>query len=374
MYINSEFDGGNIRCNDCTNPLSVDLEIVNDNDSEFYQWFYFRAANVAGQDCVFNINNAKGAAYPEGWHNYRAVASYDRQFWFRVPTEFDGTTLSIKHTPEYNSVYYAYFAPYSMEQHRDLIGAVIGSSICDLTVLGQTLDGQDMDLLTIGAPGKGKKSIWVIARQHPGETMAEWWMEGFLERILDDTDPVSRELLNLAVFYVVPNMNPDGGKRGHLRTNAAGTNLNREWAGATMERSPEVYLVREKMHKTGVDLNLDVHGDEALAYNFIAGSNGIPDWTAEQERLLEKYKANLMQRNPDFQTSTGYPVNAPGKANLGMCSNYVGQTFAAVSMTLEMPFKDTELTPDAVQGWSPERCQNLGFSNIDAIYSVIGEI
>ena len=28
-----------------------------------------------------------------------------------------------------------------------------------------------MDLLQIGEPGQGKKKIWVIARQHPGETL-----------------------------------------------------------------------------------------------------------------------------------------------------------------------------------------------------------
>jgi len=38
----------------------------------------------------------------------------------------------------------------------------------------------------------------------------------------------------------VPNVNPDGAMRGHLRTNAAGANLNREWAKPTMEHSPEV--------------------------------------------------------------------------------------------------------------------------------------
>ncbi len=45
----------------------------------------------------------------------------------------------------------------------------------------------------------------------------------------------------------VPNMNPDGSWRGHLRTNAAGANLNREWAAPSAERSPEVLLVRNKM-------------------------------------------------------------------------------------------------------------------------------
>lgn len=29
-----------------------------------------------------------------------------------------------------------------------------------------------------GTPGEGKRVAWIIARQHPGETMAEWAAEG----------------------------------------------------------------------------------------------------------------------------------------------------------------------------------------------------
>ena len=42
----------------------------------------------------------------------------------------------------------------------------------------------------------------------------------------------------------VPNMNPDGSYRGHLRTNAKGANLNREWKKPTQEYSPEASLAR----------------------------------------------------------------------------------------------------------------------------------
>ena len=39
-------------------------------------------------------------------------------------------------------------------------------------------------------------------------------------------------------------MNPDGSYRGHLRTNAKGANLNREWKSPTLELSPEVSHIR----------------------------------------------------------------------------------------------------------------------------------
>lgn len=62
-------------------------------------------------------------------------------------------------------------------------------------------------------------------------------------------------------------MNPDGSARGHLRTNAVGSNLNREWATPSKELSPEVLCVRNEMEKQGVDYCLDVHGDEGHPYN-----------------------------------------------------------------------------------------------------------
>lgn len=46
-------------------------------------------------------------------------------------------------------------------------------------------------------------------------------------------------------------MNPDGSWRGHLRTNAAGANLNREWAKPSLETSPEVcpWLTCDKLNR-----------------------------------------------------------------------------------------------------------------------------
>jgi hypothetical protein len=47
--------------------------------------------------------------------------------------------------------------------------------------------------------------------------MAEYWTEGLLERLTDAADPISKQLLAAATFYVVPRINPDGCFRGHLR-------------------------------------------------------------------------------------------------------------------------------------------------------------
>lgn len=374
IAINSQFDSGNIECLECSSADNIQLKIRLDNESDFYQWFYFRVTGIKQTHCKLQIINASDSAYADGWQDYQAVASYDLQTWFRVPTNYDGKQLLIEHEPAFDSVYYAYFAPYPVSRHAALIADCQSYDNVKLECLGETLDGQSMDLLVIGEPEQAKKVCWIFARQHPGETMAEWWMEGFLARLIDENDAVARSLLEEAVFYVVPNMNPDGSRRGHLRTNAAGMNLNREWKDASMQKSPEVYLVREKMAETGVDFAFDVHGDEALPYNFIAGAEGIQGWSERLSGLQKNFCNSYEQANPDFQQVYGYPVDEANSSDLRKATDYIAQTHDCLSMTLEMPFKDNANAPNIETGWSPERCAQLGASVLHPISVVLSAL
>jgi murein tripeptide amidase MpaA len=374
MFITSNFDSGNIEVLSIAQPDAIKLAIRCDNQSDFYQWFHFKLYCEAGIEHVMSITNAAQSAYPDGWRDYQAVASYDRETWFRVPTEFDGQNLIIRHSPEQESVYYAYFAPYSYERHQDLLQWAQQSSECQHILLGQSLDGHDLNLLMVGQPGPGKRVIWITARQHPGETMAEWFIEGLLSRLLNDEDGAARQLLNHHVFYIVPNMNPDGSVRGHLRTNAVGVNLNREWAAPSIERSPEVFHVLAMMQRTGVDLFLDIHGDENLPYNFVAGSEGIPGYNQYMDQLGTAFKRVLQTITPEFQTTYGYDLEAPGEANLTVASNAVAQQFGCLAFTLEMPFKDNADLPDNDFGWSAPRSMQLGADVLSAIYAISGDL
>lgn len=373
MHISQNFDGGNIEIVSAESASDIRLNIRHDKDSEFYQWFYFRLSGARGVACTLKILNAAGAAYPKGFEDYRVAYSYDRQQWHRWPTALVDSELTIEITPEQDSLYFAYFTPYSMERHADLIARSLQSPRCSLEVLGQSLDGQDIDLLKISGGGsQPTKQCWLIARQHPGETMAQWWMEGALEWLLDAENEQSRALLERCTFYIVPNMNPDGSRRGHLRTNAAGRNLNREWADPAVDSAPEVYVVREAMAREGVDFFLDVHGDESLPYCFIAGVEGLAGWDANSQAQLDFYKNRLVELNPDFQTVVGYPPKAPGEANLTMAGGHVGERYGCLAMTLEMPFKDTTATPDEAVGWNGPRSKRLAHSCLVAIGDYFG--
>lgn len=365
LTINQNFDAGNIQILNADAADNIQLSIRQDQDSEFFQWFYYRISNVRDAELTMKITNAKDAAYTGGWEGYQAMASYDQEDWFRVDTTYEEGQLIIHHTPQTDSVYYAYFTPYTLARHQQLIAQAQCDPRCQLEVLGQTLDGRDLDLLRLGededAAKGGKKRVWLIARQHPGESMAQWFTEGFLQRLLDVDDALAETLLANCVFYIVPNMNPDGSTRGHLRTNAAGVNLNRVWGEADLDSSPEVYYVQQKMQAIGCDLFFDIHGDEALPWNFIAGQAGLPvdDAILEQEEIFGQRYAEI---NPDFQTEHGYPPKKFGEVSLTLASNWVGNHFGIASMTLEMPFKDNAARPDPRSGWSAECSMQLGAS------------
>jgi murein tripeptide amidase MpaA len=373
MHISSAFDSGNIEVVSATSMRDVQLRIRPDAGEDHFQWFHFRVTGAANRELVLRILNAGKVSYPEGWTDYRVCASYDREHWFRLPTSFDGDVLTIEATPEMDSMFFAYFAPYSLERHADLVAQTQCMLGTDYERLGASIDGRDIDLLVVGERSDDKRKIWVIARQHPGESMAQWLVEGLLERLLDDEDPVANELRDKAVFYIVPNMNPDGSFRGHLRNNAAGANLNREWQAPSLERSPEVYVVRERMQASGVDLFLDVHGDEGLPHNFIAGCEGTPSWSDEFAARQQRYLDALLAASPDFQTKVGYPNAAPGQANMTMASNWVGEHFGCLALTLEQPFKDTAERPHEL-GWSPARARKLGHAQLDAIRAVLDHL
>jgi len=192
--------------------------------------------------------------------------------------------------------------------------------------------------------------------------------------LLDPSNPIARAILDQAVLYVVPNMNPDGSVRGNLRTNAAGANLNREWMTPSLETSPEVYHVKKKIEQVGCDLFLDIHGDEGLPYVFVAGSEMLEGFTEKQMQEQTAFVNSFCAASPDFQTKFGYEASKYNEDLLKLASKYVGHTYKCVSLTLELPFKDNANMPDLEVGWDGSRSMKLGEAMLQPILTAVRNI
>lgn len=391
LSISDAYDGGNIKFisqeTNANDPrvLDVSLHIKPDVRTELehishMQYFSFRVM-VCDVDVPQRVNyiiaNAGKASYPDAWPGSTVCYSsnvHDPDSWKRKEdTFYTNGCLSWEHVHDKNDhVYFSFFPPFSYGQHLDLIAKCAASGNANVSSLGQSIQGREIEYITAGS---GPLHCWIIHRQHPGEVMAEFFAEGLLTRLLglDGTqvDEQATRLLKLYTFHIVPCMCPDGAVLGHLRCNAVGANLNREWAdkgpyiAPTKERSPEVYYVLKKMDETGVDAFFDIHGDEELPYNFMAGCENVPAWGTRLQSLHGAFVAAYSRANSDMQRKIGYPpISDPIKVlnYMNIAMNQVGNRFNCLSLVLEMPFKDCDSNPDPERGWTPARSRKLGAS------------
>ncbi|WP_213881596.1 M14-type cytosolic carboxypeptidase [Pseudomonas sp. dw_358] len=372
LAISADFDSGNIQVIDASDPRLVRLAIRPDTYSDHFQWFHFKVANlVPGEPYGFSLDNAGQSSYHEAWHNYDAVASYDQKSWFRVPSRYDGSALRFDLTPRHEQVWFAYFEPYSRERHDWLVDQALNQAGMQLIAVGKSAEGREIPLLRRGNGDPAHRKIWLIAQQHPGEHMAEWFMEGIIERLQRSDDKELNALLAVADLYLIPNMNPDGAFHGHLRTNARGKDLNRAWQDSSAEYTPEVFFAQQQMDKHGVDLFIDAHGDEAIPYVFTAACEGNPGYTTRIADLELTFRQVLQAQTADFQTVHGYTLDEPGTANMTLACNSVGQRFDCLALTLEMPFKDHDDAPNAETGWNGQRSAQLGKDVLSAVAKVV---
>jgi murein tripeptide amidase MpaA len=275
------------------------------------------------------------------------------------------------------------FEPYTYEKHLELIDNCSATRDVNVSVIGQSLEGRDIELITVG---KGPLKVWIQHRQHPGETQAEWFAQGLLDRLcgLSDfgaVDGLAHKAREAFTFYIIPNMNPDGSAHGYLRCNAGGQNLNREWCDSvtksgevykapTLERSPEVYHVLKLMDEIGVDAFADIHGDEEMPFNFIAGCEGCENWGPRMQGLQGAFLGAYCRANPDMQKEVSYDPGDPNGAIMNVASNQIGVRFDCLSITLEMPYKDCLTCSDPNRGYTGQRCARLGASIVDAFMHV----
>nr|WP_290447162.1 M14-type cytosolic carboxypeptidase [Pseudomonas sp. 21LCFQ010] len=372
LNISADFDSGNIEVIDASDSQRIELAIRPDSNSPHYQWFHFKVDGlIPGQQYHFRLGNAAGASYGHAWHGYNAVASTDHQSWFRVPSSFDGQALSFCFEASHRQAWFAYFEPYSRERHTRLIEQALSNAGCQLLATGHSVEGRDIALLRKGDGAPGKRKIWIIAQQHPGEHMAEWFIEGIIERLQEPADAALQTLLAAADLYLVPNMNPDGAFHGHLRTNARGKDLNRAWQDSNAQDTPEVFFIQQQMEQYGVDAFIDAHGDEDIPYVFTAACEGNPGYSPRQAALEAQFRSTLEGITPDFQSLHGYPRSAPGQANMSLACNSVGERYQCLALTLEMPFKDHDNAPNPHTGWSGQRSKALGRDVLGALAQMV---
>ena len=94
-----------------------------------------------------------------------------------------------------------------------------------------------------------------------------------------------------------------------------------------------MYYCLQEMDKVGVDMFVDVHGDEEIPMNFVSGMEGLKGWGPRLQALQGAFVNSYVRFNPDFQSEISYEPEPPNEGNLAICSNHVANRFNCLGMT-----------------------------------------
>jgi murein tripeptide amidase MpaA len=269
--VSTNFDAGNIikkRCETIDNINIYTLEIKKDPYPKFtkkkYQnWYYFQVNNVKGKKCKFIIENLVNI--DNDWKNHNVVYTYDNRQFYRHPTKLNEkkNCISWEFKPKKNKIWFSYYVPYSRKRVYNLNSKIAKRKGVSKIILGRTSLNNKIELLRFG---KGLKHIFMIARQHPGETIGSWMLEGFLKSLFSTSfKQQSNILFDKFTFHIISMVNPDGVQLGHWYTQKHGHNCNREWV---KKSCPEVKMISKYMKKYEGSLYFDFHGDEGCKKHF----------------------------------------------------------------------------------------------------------
>ena len=319
LIFESRFECGNLLCAFKTEKDNYQLYLQNDtNTTGYIQWFFFRVSNTKkGKKINFNIINmlrntciykkglkiitySKMQAKTEniGWHrDCENVMYYTNNLFIyndNSKKKRNLNSLSFQYEFKYDNdtVYFANCLPYF---YSKLIKEINENEkkffFLKKDVITQTLGGNDLFILNINSStqenklikdnsipqllpkplnltntfnkNKTKKVVFLIARQHPGETVGSYVIEGCINFLLGDSEE-AKKLREIYNFYIIPMMNPDGVVVGNSRTGFAGCDLNRRWSKPNDIIHPEIYYSKSIILKTALTHNIsfiiDFHG------------------------------------------------------------------------------------------------------------------
>jgi hypothetical protein len=351
--INSNFDSGNI--NELTkyqsnNIINIEVEINKDPypshiKNKYKYWYYFKVDNLEINKTLTiilkNINNIEG-----DWKGFKAPYSYNNEDWFRIEnTSIDLINKTITWTikPKKRVIWFAYYPPYPFKRSETIAKKYKSS------VLGNV---NNKPIYYI-KKGTGNKHVWILARQHPGETIGSWMLEGFLKKLFKRKN---KFLFQHFTFHIIINANPLGTINGNWYTTPDGINLNRDWI---KKKSKNVQIIAKEILKTECYLCIDLHGDEGSFKHFIAYCY------EKKNKLYNKINDIINKENTNFRKTNYYKHNYSRHAKYSTYDCYfTGLTFEGAMKHANENDNTLQYTPLKIGSSFIKMFKKLAFENM----------
>jgi hypothetical protein len=287
VSIDTDFPGGSlgriVRISDALFVCAVEGQADHEGRNRQKTWYAFRVLNAGGREVTVELTDLEGEydyrpAAPAITDSIPPVASDDGTTWRHLETvsyDKERKRLTLRLRPSGPSFFVAHVEPYV-----DYIPLVIPETPnLRMDTIGKSVQGRDLFLLTITNPlvaDTGKKTVWLMFRQHAWESGSSFAGEGAVAW-LHSEDPEARRLRESVIFKIFPMMDPDGCAKGGVRFNRNGYDLNRNWDTADpgnpkhRKLMPEICAAKQKMRDwldagRKIDLFLTLHNTETGEY------------------------------------------------------------------------------------------------------------
>ncbi|KPK11280.1 MAG: hypothetical protein AMJ56_06485 [Anaerolineae bacterium SG8_19] len=225
-------------------------------------WFYFRVNSPTPISPQFILDNPSDAHFGN-WDVVRPVFSTDGKNWVRAVDTglgWDDSILSklkakirgdkpvfrFRSPVVAKQLWVAYSYPYTSVDLKHFLDTIRSDKRVQFSTIGRSEDGREIELVTIddssAATSTTRQEIWIVCREHPGETPASFVMEGVVKAVLDRA--VGGKLLAKYRVHIVPILNVDGMINGNYYRNTKGIDLAQDWGSF---KSAEVRALFEAM-------------------------------------------------------------------------------------------------------------------------------
>ena len=225
--------------------------------------------------------------------------------------------------------------------------------------LGASNGNIDIPLLKITNRGKNssditqKPIIFIIGRQHCGETHSSFIIHGFINFLLSK-EVICHKLRDLFEFWIAPIVNPDGVVIGNYRCNTQGKDMNRHFFAdddpeGLKIRLTEVELIRSYLKQNMPQgenmfrLFLDIHAHSAQNSIFVYAP---VDEEPSNNQIIKRFPMILDNLSPYFQYDNCKFGNEKYKKNcarLGVFRDWrIPNTFTIESSCYAYEIKGTD--------------------------------
>lgn len=198
---------------------------------------------------------------------------------------------------------------------------------CAVKTLGKTPQGRPLLMAEVTDPTSTlpQATLFLVASQHGSEPAGACATLALLDHFAAAPTQLERDILKYLRLVAVPVANPDGYASGR-RGNAAGVDLNRDWATLSQ---PETRLIDRAVRQVRPDALIDLHelpaesSKPAYQENFletIGVGPGLPTGMTRRTKAMSAAIATWMR-------TFGYDLNVyydyPGDS-LALCHRYFG--------------------------------------------------